>query len=73
MICVSLNFDCFMWLLLGLILPEVPTFCWFYFTGGLPNKYIVQDIEKLIIALLPYFELNGIIITFCELCRNNYK
>jgi RHS repeat-associated protein len=26
-----------MWLLLVLILPEVSTFSWYYFTGGLPN------------------------------------
>jgi hypothetical protein len=25
MVCVSLNFDCFIWLLLDLILPEVST------------------------------------------------
>jgi len=28
-----------MWLLLGLILPEVSTFRWYYFRGGLPEDY----------------------------------
>jgi len=32
-----------MWLLLGLILPEVSTFCWYYFTGGLPKEKTPKD------------------------------
>jgi uncharacterized protein YutE (UPF0331/DUF86 family) len=42
-----------MWLLLGLILPEVSTFRWYYFRGGLPSvyrrasdDYVSQIVEK---------------------------
>jgi hypothetical protein len=54
-----------MWLLLGLILPEVSTFSWYYFTGGLPILTINfdQDTVKVLLEApgQSALEMNGVL------------